>query len=170
LLEFVRPVENILKSNKVEFLTRNYLSIKQCEVDKATKVIICGTALKDFNYLENIDKFNWVEETDKPFFGICAGMQILAKLQGCKVFENERIGRYRVNLAQNNGLSTKKILYSYFLNSMAVEPNQHFETVGDSEGLKCIIVDKQRKLYGCLFHPEVLNPEIIADFSSQSSP
>ena len=165
--EFVKPVENIVKEAKMDFLTRNFLGVNRNDIIRAKKVIICGTALKDFNYLNNIDRFAWINETHTPIFGICAGMQILAKLCGSDIIERRRIGRYKVKTVRKSFLSSKDEFYSYFLNSKAVELNGDFETLGESGDLKCMVTHKCRRYYGCLFHPEALNPEIVTNFLQQ---
>jgi len=164
-LEFVKPVEDILKKAKVRFVTRCFANLQKKDIDMADKFIICGTALKDFAYLDNLDKFRWIVKVSTPILGICAGMQIIGKLFGGILLEEERIGTYSVNTVQRTFLSKKDTFYSFFLSSKALEPNNEFETLGESADLKCIIKHKHRRLYGCLFHPEVLNPEMITDFS-----
>jgi GMP synthase-like glutamine amidotransferase len=163
-LEFVKPVENIVKKVGAEFFTRHFLSLDHRDISRAQGVIICGTALKDFNYLGCANKFAWVKESRQPIFGICAGMQILAKLFNGRITGRTRIGRYKVKIMRKSSVTSKDKFYSYFLNSKAVEPNEDFETLGKSGNLKCLIKHKHRELYGCLFHPEVLNPEIITNF------
>jgi GMP synthase-like glutamine amidotransferase len=167
-LEFVKPVEDILKRAGAKSFTRHFLSLNHRDVSRAEKVIICGTALKDFTYLDNVDKFAWINETRKPTLGICAGMQILARLFNNDVIESTRIGRYKVKMIRKSVLTSKDEFYSYFLNSKAVEPGEDFETLGESGNLKCVIKHKHRDFYGCLFHPEVLNPEIITGFLHES--
>lgn len=168
--EFVKPVEDILKKATVDFFTRDFLSVNRRDISRTEKVIICGTALKDFKYLDNIDKFAWINETSMPILGICAGMQILARLFNNDVIEKTRIGRYRVKIIRKNSLSPKDEFYSYFLNSKAVEPNEDFEAIGESGDLQCMVKHKRERFYGCLFHPEVLNPEIITNFLQESVP
>jgi len=169
-LEFVKPVEDILKRAGAEFFTRHFQSLNHRDISRAQRVIICGTALKDFKYLDSPGKFAWINESRKPILGICAGMQILAKrFDGC-IIERTRIGRYKVKIVQKNSVASKDEFYSYFLNSKAVEPTEDFDVLGGSGNLKCIIKHKHRRLYGCLFHPEVLNPEIITNFLEEPMP
>lgn len=169
-LEFVKPVEDILKKTGAESFTRHLLSLNHHDISMAQKVIICGTALKDFTYLDNTSKFTWINESRKPILGICAGMQILAKLFNGHIIERTRIGRYKVKIILKSRVASKNEFYSYFLNSKAVEPSEDFETLGESGNLKCIIKHKHRRFYGCLFHPEVLNPEIITNFVNEPMP
>jgi len=53
-LEFVKPIENILNKNKIEFQTKHYKKISKDDLN-ADKIVICGTSLKDKEYLEDID-------------------------------------------------------------------------------------------------------------------
>ena len=168
--EFVKPVEDIAKRAGADFFTKHFLSLTQADTSPAHKVIICGTALKDFKYLDSIEKFAWITRVNKPVLGICAGMQILAKVFNSDIVEKTRIGRYKVKMIRKSSLTSKNEFYSYFLNSKAVEPNKDFETLGESGSLKCILKHKRERLYGCLFHPEVLNPEIITSFLQELTP
>ena len=169
-LEFVKPVEEIVKKAGAESITRHFLSLNHLDISRAQRVIICGTALKDFKYLGYTSKFAWIKESRKPILGVCAGMQILAKLFNGRVIERTRIGRYKVKIIRKSIVTSKDEFYSYFLNSKAMEPNENFETIGKSGNLTCIMKHKHREFYGCLFHPEVLNPEIITDFLHESAP
>jgi GMP synthase (glutamine-hydrolysing) len=169
-LEFVKPVEDILKEAGAESFTRHFLSLNHRDIGQAQKVIICGTALKDFKYLDSGRKFAWINESRKPILGICAGMQILAKVFNSHIIERTKIGRHKVKIIRKNIIATKDEFCSYFLNSKAVEPTEDFETLGESDNLKCIIKHKHRRFYGCLFHPEVLNPEIITNFLNEPIP
>jgi GMP synthase (glutamine-hydrolysing) len=169
-LEFVKPVEDIVEKAGAESFTRHFLSLNHHDMSRTQKVIICGTALKDFKYLDSSRKFAWINESQRPILGICAGMQILAKRFNGRIIERTRIGRYKVKIVRKNSVASKDEFYSYFLNSKAVEPTEDFETLGESGNLKCIVKHKDRRLYGCLFHPEVLNPEIIINFLKEPMP
>jgi len=169
-LEFVKPIEEIVKKAGAESFTRHFLSLNHRDISRAQRVIICGTALKDFKYMHSTSKFAWIKESPKPILGICAGMQILTKLFNGRITERTRIGRYKVKIIRKSSLTSKDEFYSYFLNSKAVESNEDFETIGKSGNLTCIVKHKHREFYGCLFHPEVLNPEIITNFLRESAP
>ena len=167
--EFVKPVEDIIRKAEIDSVTRHFLSLNPRDISQAEMVILCGTAMKDFGYLDNMGKFKWITELDKPVLGICAGMQILGKLYDCNLLERTRIGRYRVKIVRKNSLTSKDEFYSYFLNSMAVEPSEDFETLGQSGNFRCMFEHRYKRFYGCLFHPEVLNPEIITNFVQKST-
>ena len=164
-LEFVKPVEDILRRINVNFFTKHYLKLNHRDLETAEKVIICGTALKDFRYLEKIDEFGWIHEFHRPVLGICAGMQILARVFGSSLIENVRIGQCKVKTVRKNSLTSKTDFYSYFLNSKTAALSNKFEVLSESDRLPCMIKHKDRDFYGCLFHPEVLNSEIIESFA-----
>jgi len=163
--EFVKPIEDILKRANVKFFTKHYTKLDRNELEQAEKSIICGTALKDFKYLENSDQFDWLKEFRKPILGICAGMQLLATVFGSTLVESKRIGQYRVKTVRKSELTSRVEFQSYFLNSKAAEVNDAFEVLSQVGSLPCMIKHKDREHYGCLFHPEVLNQEIIENFA-----
>ena len=59
--EFVKPIEDILKNKKIGFFTKNYKKISADDLKEAEKIIICGTSLKDNEFLEDINKFEWLK-------------------------------------------------------------------------------------------------------------
>ena len=130
--EFVRPVTNLLENFKVV----DYRKISKKDLDGAEKVIICGTALKDNEYFEHLDKFDWLKNFKKPVLGICAGMQIIAKVLDYKIIKNKKIGVFE---------------NKYHLHSFSVG--------GFDDKLEI------RNFKGYLFHPEVLNKELIKEFA-----
>ena len=130
--EFVKPVTDLLENFKVV----DYREISKKDLDEAEKIIICGTALKDNKYFENLDKFSWLKNFKKPVLGICAGMQIIAEVLGYKIIKNKKIGVF-----ENR----------YHLHSFSVE--------GFDDKLEIM------NFKGYLFHPEVLNKELIKEFA-----
>ena len=90
--EFVKPIENILKKSNIEFITIHYNDLNPEMFSKADKVIISGTSLKDNSFLDDVDKFEWIKEFDKPILGICGGMHILGLIYDGKLREAQEIG------------------------------------------------------------------------------
>jgi GMP synthase (glutamine-hydrolysing) len=93
-LEFVKPVEGILKKAGLNFFSRHYSEISDDDLRKAERIIICGTSLKDNKFIEEADKFGWIEETDKPILGICAGMQMIGIVFNGALKRKTEIGFY----------------------------------------------------------------------------
>jgi len=161
--EFVKPVEDILRRNNICFQTTQYNDINQKILDKADKIIICGTSLKDNSFVEEITKFEWLKKFDKPVLGICGGMHLLGL-----VFNGE------LRKAQEIGLKTIKYKKEFFGFKDDIEvyelhnyyaKSEEFEVIAESE--KCIqaVKHKHKPFYAVLFHPEVRNKKLIENFA-----
>jgi len=153
-LEFVRPIENILGVK-----AKHHTKISTEDVAKADKIVIAGTALKDFKYLEG--DFSWLKQTDKPVLGICAGMQLIAEAFGIPLEEFTTIGPNKVEVVAENKLASGEF-NAYFLHTKTGTGN--FKVLAKSEGKPCMIKHPEKEIYGCIFHPEVMNQEIIENF------
>ena len=161
LREFVYPVGNILIKNNIRGFIRKYDCLTKKDLDKASKIIICGTSLKDNEFLEHIDKFNWIKSCNKPILGICGGMHILHSVYGGKKQNNKIIGNKRVNFNKPFlGVKGEKEVYN--LHQYYYKSDQ-FESFGEAQASK----HKTKPFYGTLFHPEVRNKEIIENFVSK---
>jgi len=171
-LEFVQPVCDILKRLEVDYNVREYFRLKKSDLD-VEKVIFCGTSLQDFDYLKNIKIFDWLLDYQGDILGICGGAQILAHLFGGEVYKNKEIGKTEViveaKFAGFLGLPEKFFVYS--LHNLGIIPPKDFEIAARSaQGVQIMkkeqLIDKKKKMIlGVLFHPEVLNHEIIERFA-----
>jgi|WetSurMetagenome_2_1015567.scaffolds.fasta_scaffold83119_3 GMP synthase-like glutamine amidotransferase len=163
--EFVKPIERILEENKIKFITRDYRKASNDEIINAEKVIICGTSLKDNEFLEHLDKFDWIKRYNKPVLGICAGMQIIALKCGAKLMKKQEIGLTDVIFDEDFfGLNGKARVYA--LHNSAVSPAslQEFDIIARSKTCVEAVRHKTRPLYGVLFHPEARNKFLIEEF------
>ena len=154
-LEFVKPIENILKENKIKFLTKHYKKLKTRDIANAQKIIICGTSLKDNGFLKNIKKFNWIKNYKKPILGICGGMHILHLIYNGKKHKNKIIGNKKIEFKNFLDLKGKKEVYNlhqYYFSSKEFTSNKQYSK------------HKTLPFYGTLFHPEVRNKELIINF------
>jgi|TARA_Y100000310_G_scaffold288745_1_gene314669 GMP synthase (glutamine-hydrolysing) len=145
-LEFVKPIEDVLSKNKIKFKTHHYSKIlkKDLLVDK---IIICGTSLKDNNFLENLKYFKWLKNFDKPVLGICGGSHIIGLILGNKLKNKKEIGLKEINVKKEFlGIKGKRKVYHLhkFYSLPEIFNHQNF--------------------YATLFHPEVRNKEMIRNF------
>jgi GMP synthase-like glutamine amidotransferase len=165
--EFVKPIENVLKENKINFISKFYKEINDSDLSNAEKIIISGTSLEDYEYLKDISLFFWLKKTDKPVLGICSGMQIIGLVYGSESKENKEIGFYKeVFDREFLGLKVDQEVEVYHLhNSYITLPNE-FEEYSKSYPSKVVqaIKHKEKEIYGVLFHPEVRNHEMIVNF------
>ena len=153
--EFVKPVESILKQSGIKFITKHYSEVES--VEEYNKIIICGTSLKDNKFLKEIEKFNWLKDTNKKVLGICAGFQIMGLVYNGKLKKKTEIGFFNEEI---NILNVKGKVQVYHLHNNYVE-FENFEIISKGDIVQAV---KKNNLYGVLFHPEVRNKEIIKNF------
>jgi len=155
-LEFIEPLKKIAGICRVV----SSADIDKKEIIKAEKIIISGTALKDFDYLNQ--DFEWLKKIDKPILGICAGMQVICKTFGGELKDAKNIGVKKTTVVKQNKLVSEDF-NAYFLHTKKIVGGD-FDVIAESGEFAAIIKHESKEIYGCIFHPEVLNPEIIANF------
>ncbi len=154
--EFVRPIAMLIEDHHIQ----HYSRVKPADIKAADKIIIAGTALKDFDYLHG--DFKWMQKCEKPVLGICAGMQIIAKEFGVPLEDCVAIGPQKVEIIAENKLA-RGTFDAYFLHTKTGTGN--FKTLATSNGKPCMIKHSEKEIYGCIFHPEVMNEDIIRRFA-----
>lgn len=153
--EFVKPLQELIPENNV----KHYSKITKKDIDDADKIILTGTALADFEYLHG--DFSWMQNCKKPILGICAGMQVIAKVCNWKLINQKIIGVNVAKIVEKNKL-TSYDFSAYFLHTKGVKGD--FKTLAKVGEYPCMIKHPELEIYGCSFHPEVLNEEIIKKF------
>jgi len=161
--EFVKPIEDVLKKNKTDFISVHYKSVSKKVVSKADKIIISGTSLKDNFFLQDLDCFSWLKKIDKPVLGICAGMHILGLMFNGILKKETEIGLVDV-FFEHEFLGLKNTVECYELHNFYVE-SKEFEVFAKSEKCLQVVKHKQKPFYGVLFHPEVRNKKLVSSFT-----
>jgi len=160
--EFVGPVLKVLSNASKDYFVVNYDEVTPEYLEKADKVIICGTSLYDNQYLEDIPKFSWIWDYDKPIFGICAGCQVIQLIFGGKVEHIKEVGSVDIEFDQEFlGVIGKRKVYSLHQNFIS---SPEFDVYGKSKDCAHAVKHKAKEIYGCLFHPEVYNHDILENF------
>lgn len=149
--EFVKPVGDILIKNKIKGFIKHYTCLTKKDLEKANKIIICGTSLKDNGFLDDIKDFSWIKDYDKPILGVCGGAHVIGLTFGNKLKKQKEIGLKEINIEQEFlGVEGKKQVFH--LNQFYALPK----------------IFNQKKIYATLFHPEVRNKEIIVNFCNNA--
>ena len=148
-LEFVKPVEDILIKNKIKGFIRHYSCLTKKDLEKADKIIICGTSLRDNEFLDKINKFSWIKNYKKPILGICGGSHIIGLTLGKELKKQKEIGLKEINI---NFLGVKGERKVYHLHGFHTLPE----------------VFNKENFYATLLHPEVRNKEIIVNFCNNA--
>jgi len=158
MLEFVKPIGDILSKNDVDYFVQRYDELKNADIDNADKIIIAGTSLHDNDYLRY--DFEFLRSTRKPVLGICAGMQLIGRAYGLSLKQNTEIGFYDEDFTEEFlGLSGKQNVYhlhNYYIDFN----NSEFIVFADNQAVK----HNRKEIYGVLFHPEVRQKELIKKF------
>lgn len=161
-LEFVKPIEKILKEIKKNFISKHYSKLTKSDLKKAKKIIIAGTSLKDNKFSKELKEFSWIKDCEKPLLGICAGTQIISKIFGSKLKKKTEIGYYFEIFEKNFlGFGGKHEVY-HIHNNYATLPKE-FNKFNSSK-IPQAIKHKSKEIYGVLFHPEVRNKNLIENF------
>lgn len=159
--EFVRPIEKIIQKN---FITKHYKELLESDLEKCDKAIICGTSLKDNNFMEKLSFFNWIKNFQKPLFGICAGFQLIGLIFGGKIKRKTEVGFYTENFSEGFlGLKGKQEVYHLHKNYIDFSSSQEFRIFSHSK-IPQAIKHKEKQIYATLFHPEVRQKDLILNF------
>lgn len=161
--EFVKPILSVVEPLEA-CIVKHYLDVDPSEVENYSHIILSGTTLKDFEFLEHLECFQWIKTCTKPILGICAGMQTIIRLYGEKLVPCQQVGMTEITTTKPNPLFSGAF-QAYSLHTYSIAPeNQTFYVIAESS--KCVqaIVHKKKPIYGVLFHPEVRNPQILKQF------
>ena len=74
------------------FQVKHYLEVTSQDLKSCDKIILSGTTLKDTATLSQLEKFDWLKETEKPVLGICAGMETIGVVFGAPLIRCLEIG------------------------------------------------------------------------------
>lgn len=172
--EFVKPIKDILFENNIDCYVKDYKNVSKSDLINARRVIICGTSLFDNYFTRDYHIFDWLLDYDKPVLGICGGMQIIGLVFGNKyrtfnkgLFRKKTEIGYFVETFKNDflGLSGKQQVYhlhNYYVKFLS----EDFDFFTDGN-IAQAVKHKDKEIYGCLFHPEVRNKELIAHFCTK---
>jgi GMP synthase-like glutamine amidotransferase len=160
--EFIKPIEDILRKNNIEFQSVHYNNLSEELINKTEKIIISGTSLKDNGFVKDISKFNWIKGFNKPILGICGGMHILGLIFNGELKKQQEIGLTDIKLKKEFLGNFEKIEVYELHNYYAI--SNEFDVYGVSKYCPQAVKHKKNPFYGVLFHPEVRNKELIVNF------
>jgi len=163
--EFVEPIAAIV-GDGAKVVGSNYHLAE--DVEAASAVVICGTALADDGYMDHIERYEWLRTTRTPVLGICAGMQLIALLHGGRVVERMEIGMTSILPVGNDPLVPGP-MDVYSLHKYDLEDLNEFHVLARSAECVQAIAHRERDLFGILFHPEVRRGGVVTRFLERSA-
>jgi GMP synthase-like glutamine amidotransferase len=169
--EFVAPVERIVRAEGHPVSTRHYTEITNEDIASARGVILCGTALADCGYLGRMELFSWLPSFPRPVLGICAGMQVVARLFGGGVSPGVSIGMASQEVVSADPLLAGRDRFgAYELHGLSVGPPPSFRVLATSPSGVTVMRHPERPVYGVVFHPEVRNEWLVRRFLALCAP
>jgi len=165
MYEFVLPIQETVKQAGAECDILHHTEISANKLEKYKRAILCGTALKDNAYNENLDAFSWILEWAKPVLGICAGMQVIAALSGGSILVKPAIGFGSIKIIRKTPLlGDPRQIEGFHLHKYAVTLPQGFDLLAGTIDNVEAFMHLEKPLYGIIFHPEVRNQWILGRF------
>ena len=161
--EFVIPISDIL--GDIEHDIMHFEDCNKEILSKYSKIIICGTSMQDFTYVDWLPFFDdLLKEFNRPILGICSGMQILTSIFGISgLIDKMEIGFVEVNTLISNKLFDGRF-QAYNLHNYSVNDCNEFTILATSENCIQAVKHMSREIYGISFHPEVRNQEVVKNF------
>ncbi len=164
--EFVNPIKRALSDVNIDFGISDYKNFNFV-LDEYDKIIITGTNLQDFDYLneEVLLHFKKLLSLNKSVLGICSGMHVISSVFKVPLVDVREIkvkyvkikgGWTKVFLMHNKSLDYKSALKKFNILS---------KTKVKGVYIPQIVVDKSCRFFGFQFHPEVFNENLIVDFA-----
>lgn len=167
-LEYIKPIYQILEQENKTYQIINYKDLTEKLIQQYNKIILSGTPLKEFEYLNHLERFNWIKQEknkNKKILGICAGCQIIQKIHNGKERNIEEIGLQNPEIIkQDKILNNESLKEIYALHSTSFQTPNEFQTIAKTKNCDQIIKHKEKNIYGTLFHPEIRNHQIIINF------
>ncbi len=166
--EFVRPLVQIVRTTHARYTVRHFTEVDDGLLGEADGIILCGTALMDNAFAERHEEFAWLRSYKKPVIGICAGMQIIARLFCGAIVPCSEIGMTEVLRSVEDPLFDGYDRFTAFeLHNFSAEPPASFEVLARSDACVQAIRHRTLPVYGVMFHPEVRNEWVVTRFLQQ---
>ena len=163
--EFVAPVARIVDGAGHGSKEMHFSEITTDDLEGATGIILCGTALKDNQFATRRREFFWLRNVSVPVLGICAGMQILCLVFGGTIRPGCEIGMTEIRTVSPDPiLPWDQAFQGFELHSFICDPPPGWLVTSVSDGGAQSIRHPERPFYGVMFHPEVRNKEIVERF------
>ena len=163
--EFVLPIAETVKQTGAECDILHYSEISEKKLEKYKRAVLCGTALKDNAYNQNLDALSWISEWINPILGICAGMQVIAALSGGSILVKPVIGLKSIEIIRRTSLlGEPRKIEGYHLHKYGVTLPRGFDLLAGTIDNVEAFMHFEKPLYGIIFHPEVRNRWILDRF------
>lgn len=163
--EFVGPVARIVERAGEAWREIHFSDTGSADLSEVSGIILCGTALQDNLFAEQVAAYAPLPGAGLPVLGICAGMQALCLSFGGSIRPACEIGMTRIRTeAPDPLLGAPGDFEAYELHSFACDPPHGWVVTAVSD--RCVQAARHpdRPLFGVMFHPEVRNDHVVERF------
>jgi len=162
-LEFVAPLVRIA-NQKMGVVVVNHKKTSRIRFKEYSHIIISGTGLQDFEYMNS--DFKWLTRIDKPLLGVGAGILVIGNAFGCQLMAYREIGM-RSLVFSDEFLGLRGRHEVYLLHNLGIkntpELREQFKLYASTRTVQAI-KHKTKQLYAVMFQPEVRNEKLIESF------
>ncbi len=166
--EFVHPAQRALERAGASCRTCHYTLLDRPTLEGCDKVLLCGTALKDKECLNHLDRYSWLREWTGPVLGICTGMQIIAAAFGGRLLPRSEpaIGLDEIQvICPSSLLGPCGKIEVYHLHDIDVSLPDEFLCLAGTDRAPEAFSHSTRPIWGLMFHPEVRNRWILERYA-----
>ncbi|MEC8339111.1 MAG: hypothetical protein VXZ40_00675 [Nanoarchaeota archaeon] len=163
-LEFVRPIEDIVKKKTSKYEIKHYSD--SLDYSTYSHVLLSGVPLRDFEYENHLDKFSWIKEFKGKVLGICAGAQVIGSIFDEDIINFQELGLRKIDLVKEDAIleNFSSPLEIYGLHNKGFNSKLSFFDVLARSSKPELLKHKKKEIYACIFHPEVRNHILIENF------
>jgi len=169
ITEFAKPIEKIISDAGSEFVFIEYKDCINFKFDDFDGAILTGSPQGDDIVEHHLPYFKWIQNFDKPVFGICAGHHITGFMFGAETIRSQEpeSGDFEVEIIKQDpifkGLS-KPLKVKQMHNDSITLPDE-FELLATSKTCRNqLMKHKEKPIYTSQFHPEFYNSDLILNF------
>lgn len=169
ITEFADSIKKIVIDSGNLPLVINYTDCIHFSFDEMDGIILTGSPQGDDIIEHHAPYFQWIKQTNKPVFGICAGHHITGYLFGSEILRSiePESGDFEVEILKQDPIFKnveEKITVKQMHNDSISLPAD-FELLATSSTCKNqMMKHKKKAIYTCQFHPEFYNHKLIENF------
>lgn len=169
ITEFAKPIEKIISDAGSTFVKIEYKNCIGFNFEQFDGAILSGSPQGDDIVEHHLPYLKWIQNFDKPVFGICAGHHITGFMYGAEILRSiePESGDYEVEIIKQDRIfkGLPKTLKVKQIHNDSVNLPEEFELLATSKSCSNQMMKHQKKpIYTTQFHPEFYNRDLILNF------
>lgn len=167
--EFTVPIASIVENSGLNALIIEYKETLGFKFEEYSGIIMSGSPKGDDIVEHHLPFFRWIENSQQPIFGICAGHHITGYLFGSDLLRSQEpeSGVFEVKILKKDPILdgfNEKFRTQQMHNDSITLPDS-FDLLATSSTCKNqLMKHKSKPIYTSQFHPEFYNQRMITNF------